>query len=438
VTLRVHPDEIVRASGSPLLAKHESWERVRLGEVAQVLNGYAFKSTDFSRDHGVPLLRIRDVGSSETQIRYVGDYDPTYLVERGKIVVGMDGDFRAARWNGSPALLNQRVCAITVRNSRFYDDSFLLHALPGYLDAIHHWTSSITVKHLSSETVKEIPLPLPPLAEQRRIVAAIEQELSRLEVAHASLARGRTRLAILKSAIFRHALSKEWPRDRLGKIATTTSGGTPSRKRADYFGGEIPWVKSGELRDGRVERTEETITHLGLRESSAKIFERGTLLVALYGATVGKLGVLDIDAATNQAVCAVMPENSVTVAYLWLVLRAKRAELIAAGQGGAQPNISQNILRRLEVPVPPLNEQHRVVTEVEHRVARVDAVSAELTAAEQRVHWLRYGIIARALRGELVPQDPNDEPANVLREGIAAGRAAASQPMRIRKERKLA
>jgi type I restriction enzyme S subunit len=152
MTLRVHPDEIVHDSDSRLLAIHPSWERTRLSDVAEVSNGFAFKSTYFSKSEGVPLLRIRDVGRSETEANYVGEFDARYLVEPGSIVVGMDGDFRVARWAGPVALLNQRVCKVSVRDETLYDAGFLFYALPGYLDAIHTRTSSVTVKHLSSRS----------------------------------------------------------------------------------------------------------------------------------------------------------------------------------------------------------------------------------------------------------------------------------------------
>ena len=208
------------------------------------------------------------------------------------------------------------------------------------------------------------------------------------------------------------------------------SGGTPSRKRADYFGGAIPWVKSGELRDGRVRATEETITELGLSASSAKVFKQGTLLIALYGATVGKVDVLDIDAATNQAVCAIRPNDNLSVAYLWFVLRQKRPELVAAGQGGAQPNISQAILKRVQVPVPPLEEQRRIVQEVEERLSRIDAMRASIERAQRRSSTLRAAILERAFRGELVPQDPTDEPAEALLARIRADRAMSDRANR--------
>jgi type I restriction enzyme, S subunit len=155
---------------------------------------------------------------------------------------------------------------------------------------------------------------------------------------------------------------KRWPTKLLGEICHTTSGGTPSRGTSLYFDGNIPWVKSGELKDGVIDDVEESITQAGLDNSSAKLFPKGTLLIALYGATVGQLGFLGCDAATNQAVCAIFPDNNqLQNRFLFYFLLGKRNALVAWSFGGGQPNISQATVRNLFVPVPPLAEQERIV-----------------------------------------------------------------------------
>jgi type I restriction enzyme, S subunit len=152
-----------------------------------------------------------------------------------------------------------------------------------------------------------------------------------------------------------------WPMRMLGEVCQTTSGGTPSRSRPEYFGGSIPWVKSGDLTDGYVASSEESINELGLNHSSAKLFPAGTVLLAMYGATVGKLGILSMDAATNQAVCGITPPQYIDRLFLFYFLLSQRKALIEKSTGGAQPNISQKIVRELRLPIPPLNEQRRVV-----------------------------------------------------------------------------
>lgn len=205
MALTVPLSEIVQKSSNPLLAKHESWGRVLLGDVATVLNGFAFKSSEFSNSGGVPLIRIRDIGKDRSETTYLGEYDPRYVVEPGDLLVGMDGDFNCARWRGPLGLLNQRVCKITLK-SDIYLPKFLDYTLPGYLKAINDVTSSVTVKHLSSKSIEEIPLPLPPKEVQQRLVAEIEKQFSRLDEAVGNLRRvqcnhDRLTKAILSAAV---------------------------------------------------------------------------------------------------------------------------------------------------------------------------------------------------------------------------------------------
>ena len=155
-----------------------------------------------------------------------------------------------------------------------------------------------------------------------------------------------------------------YPTYKLGEICETTSGGTPNRKNDAYYGGIIPWVKSGELGKGVIYDTEEKLTEQAVKESSAKIFPKGTLLIALYGATIGKLGFLGVPAATNQAVCGIFENEKIDLQFLSYYLFHKRNDLIAQGTGGAQPNISQTILKNLPIPLPPLATKRAIVSRI--------------------------------------------------------------------------
>lgn len=153
-----------------------------------------------------------------------------------------------------------------------------------------------------------------------------------------------------------------WSVAPLGELAETRSGGTPDRSHPDYFGGEIPWLKSGELTDGAIMRTEESITQSGLANSNARVLPRGTLVMALYGATAGRVGLLGLDMATNQAICAILPHGGrVTSDYLFHALMWRRGVLLSERHGGAQPNLSQRTIRLFPLPVPPRRDQDAIV-----------------------------------------------------------------------------
>jgi type I restriction enzyme, S subunit len=233
----------------------------------------------------------------------------------------------------------------------------------------------------------------------------------------------------------RDELPDDWRWIRIADACETTSGGTPSRQKAEYFGGDIPWVKSGELEDGLIRKTEETITKQGLANSSAKVFPAGTPLVALYGATVGRTGLLGIDAATNQAVCALFPKaTTLSPHFLLRYLQSQRQNLVDASTGGAQPNISQKIIRDWPLPLAPLDEQHRIVAKIEQLFAESRTAREALDGVPALIKRFRQAVLAKAFRGELTERDPSDEPASALLERIRAERKTKSEGRKSKKD----
>ena len=195
-----------------------------------------------------------------------------------------------------------------------------------------------------------------------------------------------------------------WARTVLGEIGKWTSGGTPSRAHADYYGGGIPWVKSGDLPDGSVGPTPETLTETGIQNSSAKIFPAGTLLMAMYGATIGKLGILKSPSASNQACAAFLAEAGTMdlIPCLFYYLMANRDAFRQTGQGGAQPNISQNIIKEFPIVVPPLPEQRRIVAEIEKQFSRLDDATAALERVKAKLKRARAAVLQAAVTGRLI------------------------------------
>ena len=217
-------------------------------------------------------------------------------------------------------------------------------------------------------------------------------------------------------------LPKGWIKTRVEEVCRTKSGGTPSRKNLDYFGGKISWIKSGELNDSVIYSCEETITKLGLEKSNAVLYPKNTVLLAMYGATIGKISILGISASTNQAICAFYHnEKIITNLYLFWFLKSIRRNLVNIGFGGAQKNISQEKIKHIWVPLPPLNEQKRIVSKIESIFAQIDAIKERLEilvlqtkSTSGSLSILKSSILKQAFEGKIVPQDLNNKPANIL------------------------
>jgi len=196
-----------------------------------------------------------------------------------------------------------------------------------------------------------------------------------------------------------------WALTTLDKAGDWSTGGTPRRDNSAFFGGDIPWVKSGDLRDGTVTRTEETITREALRASAAKLLPAGTVSLALYGATIGRLGILGIPASTNQA-CAncVVSDEVVNRKFLFYFLLAQREALVGAGQGGAQPNLTNGIVRDWAFALAPRPEQTRIVAKIEELLKHLNTSREHLAKAPKILKVFRQSVLAAACsEGESVP-----------------------------------
>jgi type I restriction enzyme S subunit len=195
-------------------------------------------------------------------------------------------------------------------------------------------------------------------------------------------------------------IPKHWEIKKLGEVCFTTSGGTPNRGNSKFYQGNIPWVKSGELDRGLILDTEEKISEEAVKNSSAKVFPKGTLLIALYGATIGKLAFLGIDAATNQAVCGIYKNENIDSNYLFNFLFYKKPSLVKQGIGGAQPNISQGILKNLELPIPPIAEQQAIVAKIEELLSDLENGKEQLKTAQQQLKVYRLSLLKWAFEGK--------------------------------------
>ncbi|MFC3023108.1 restriction endonuclease subunit S [Vibrio zhugei] len=255
-------------------------------------------------------------------------------------------------------------------------------------------------------------------------------------------------------------LPNGWSWIRLNEYGEWGSGSTPKRSNSGYYDGGIPWFKSGELKADYISESEETITELALSETSVRYNNVGDVLVAMYGATIGKTAILSVRATTNQAVCACTPFTGLSNTYLLTLLKAYKARLIGMGAGGAQPNISREKIINTVIALPSTAEQHRIVAKVDELMALCDQLEQQTEASieahqvlvttlldtltnsadadelmqnwarisehfdtlfttEESIDQLKQTILQLAVMGKLVPQDPSDEPASELLKRIA-------------------
>ena len=200
-------------------------------------------------------------------------------------------------------------------------------------------------------------------------------------------------------------LPEGWFKTTLGSIADWGSGGTPSRKEPSYYDGNVPWVKTGDLGPRVLKESSESISELAVQNSSAKFFPKGSVAIAMYGATIGKTSILGIDATTNQACGVGNPIKGLTFSeFLYYFLLSEKDNFIAKGKGGAQPNISQSLIKEHEVSLPPLAEQNVIADKLDSLLAQVESTKARLDCIPEILKNFRQSVLAAAVSGKLTEE----------------------------------
>ncbi len=270
-----------------------------------------------------------------------------------------------------------------------------------------------SVVHIYSSGLETVKVPFPPLKEQEKIADILSTADEKIDAIELQIQKAET----LKKGLLQKLLSEgighsEFKDSELGKIPKgwevvelphitdkITSGGTPSRKKAEYFeNGTVNWIKTGELRDCYIYNSKEKITEDAVANSSAKVFPVDTLLIAMYGATIGRTAYLKTECSTNQACCAIIFNQSIADPYFyWKYFHFIKDDLISQGRGAGQPNISQSIIKTLLVPFPPLEEQKQIAD----ILSTADDKLEVLRAKKEKYQTLKKGLLQKLLSGEV-------------------------------------
>ncbi len=385
------------------------WEVTNLSDLAKINMGQSPPSSAcFDYENGLPFFQ----GKAEFGTKYPEVIKwcnlPTKIAEKGDILVSVRAPVGDINIAPEKCCIGRGLAAI--QGDKIYQD-FLYFTMIFLKEKLVKTGQGSTFEAINKDVLFELKIPLPPSPEQKKIAeilltidSAIEKS-SRLIEKKKELKKGLMQELLTRGIghkTFKRTnlgeIPVEWGITTIGKVAKTASGGTPNRNIKEYFKGEIPWVKSGELEDNIIYDTEERITESGLRGSSAKLFPKGALLIALYGATVGKTGILGIDATTNQAICSILcKENLAIEMFLQYYFILKRDQLVSMSSGAAQPNISQEIVQGFTIPLPPITEQKEIV----HILSIVDEEIEDEIQEKSKLEQLKKGLMQALLTGKV-------------------------------------
>lgn len=368
------------------------WKRYKLGDLLRVKHGWAFKGEFFSETGIQSILtpgNFYESGGFKANTSkdrfYIGEYPKEYLCSKGDLIVAMTE--QAAGLLGSTAIVpednrylhNQRIGLISCNEYLNKDFAYYLFMTQTVRQQISRSASGTKVKHTSPEKIYEVQVYIPKIQTQRniaKILTTLDQKIQtnnqinqELEAMAKTLydywfvqfdfpdQNGKPYKSSGGKMVYHPELKLEipegWGVDKIEDIAKTGSGGTPKSTNVSYYSnGEIPWINSGELEQTVITSTSNFITEEGLNNSSAKLFPSGTILVAMYGATAGKVSFLTFEASTNQAICAIMLKDIRMRYYLKNVIEDLYQYLVKLSTGSARDNLSQDMIKNIKVVIP--------------------------------------------------------------------------------------
>jgi type I restriction enzyme S subunit len=432
-----------------------------LGEVAQYINGRAFKPDEWE-DDGLPIIRIQNLtGSTEICNRTTKTYEEKYLVVDGDLLFAWSASLGAHIWHGENGWLNQHIFKIVPYEGT--DKQYLYYYLLHVVDQLYAKTHGSGMVHITLKPFKNTAIYMPSLSEQHRIVDRIESLFAKLDEAKEKAQAVVDGFELRKSAILHKAFTGElterwrrkhdaspntlladvekcsygwqkkdqqflknaqytaqavavssghiWIKCTIGAISRVTNGSTPSRKIPAYWQGTIPWVSSGEVRNNIIGSTKECITQGGFDNSSVKLLPTGTVLIAMIGEgkTRGQSAILAIDATINQNIAAVVIDHGlVSSRYIWYWFQMNYARNREKGSGTGPQALNCQRVRELDFFVPSLLEQEEIVCILDEFLMQELQAKEAAEAVLIQIDTMKKAILARAFRGELGTNDPTE------------------------------
>ena len=380
-----------------------SWETTKLGDVLTIQNGYAFDSKSFSNSDGTPLIRIRDLKNGvETKTNYNGMYDDKFLVNAGDLLIGMDGEFGCFEWKGKPSLLNQRVCRLMDFSNQLLP-RFLFYGINQYLKEIESKTVFITVKHISSKQIKDIPFPIPPLPVQKQIVEKLDAAFADIDKAISATEKNiENAEALFQSSLIKIFKNPEFKYLELEKVCNIIGGGTPSKKNKSFYEGEIPWATVRDMKNDFIHNTEFKITDDAIKKSSTNLIPGGNVVIATR-VGLGKVSIISCDTGINQDLKGIIPkrEGLLDINFLFFWFKSISKVIIDAGTGATVQGVKLPFVKSLRIPNIDISLQRQLSSNIEQISEQKELLVSIYNQKLNHLTGLKFSLINQALSGEL-------------------------------------
>ncbi|NLJ19445.1 restriction endonuclease subunit S [Globicatella sulfidifaciens] len=337
--------------------------------------------------------------------KYRFEQDKNIQLRNEDVLVTKDGSIGKIAYvemDNEKATLNSGVFVVRPKRNTYYPKfMYYIFASDYFIEFLNKLTAGSTIVHLYQKDFINFKYPLPSMKEQQKIATALSdmddliESLEKIIEKKKKIKQG-TMQQLLTGEKRLPGFVGEWTTKKIGDFCTTYSGGTPSTKNPKYYNGDIPWITSQELNRSRIYKVDYRISKKGLEESSARLIKEDTLLLAMYGATAGISSISKIKGAINQAILAILPEDASSV-YLYYLLTYLKKDIVSKYTQGGQPNLSNNIIRLLELNLPNLREQQAIAEILSDMDAEIEALEEKL----EKYKKLKEGMMQELLTGRI-------------------------------------
>lgn len=393
-----------------------NWHWCYLSDISLIQEGPGIRKHQY-RDEGIQFLTVTNILEDSIDLekskKYISldEYEKSYKhfsINKGDIVTACSG----GSWGKSAIydLDDKIILNTSTLRLRFYNDLGVNKYLY-YLTKTSYFKRSLSIHTTGQQPnygyfhYSRIPIPLPPLSEQKRIVAILDEAFEAISKAKANAEKNLKNSKELFESYLQSVFANkcdDWEEKTLGNIAYVKSGGTPLCSNKAYWnGGTIPWYSSGELNNLYTKNPERYITQLGLDSSNAKLFPKGSLLIGMYDTAALKMSIIDRDATFNQAIAGVKPNEKLNLLFIFHAINAIRSDLLNLRRGVRQKNLSLEKIKNISLPIPALSIQKSIAS-------RLDTLSAETKRLEVvyqkklgSLEELKKSILQKAFAGEL-------------------------------------
>ncbi|WP_447745017.1 restriction endonuclease subunit S [Pseudomonas nicosulfuronedens] len=414
------------------------WASAQIGDLCNLVNGRAFKPKEWT-NIGLPIIRIQNLNNPDAKFNhFAGALDEKHLVKRDDLLFAWSGtpgtSFGAHLWRGNDAALNQHIFKIELSEKHISRDFFRYAINQKLNELIASAQGGVGLRHITKGTFEKTQISFPPLAEQIRIAQKLDELLVQVNILKVRIDDISTTLMRFRQSVLTAAVSGRltedwrnkdslWSQKTIGDICIVSTGKTPKRDEPSYWAnGNIPWITSAATRTEFCSEAEQFVTEHAFKDCNLKLFQPGTLIMAMYGEgkTRGQVSELKITATCNQACAAItVNETLAKKEFVKIRLQENYEEIRKQAVGGAQPNLNMSKVRALTINLPPLAEQAEIVRHVEELLVFAEQLEANINSTKKRITHLPQSILAKAFNGELTADWRSANPESISGENSA-------------------